>query len=486
LTDGEESCQELITIQDLTSQLFHYSHSLMPTLRTVTLGCKVNQYETEYLRQGLARVGYREPARDEPADLCVVNTCTVTGEADLKSRKLIRQLARRNPGARIIVMGCYATRAPETLASLPGVAEVITDKRQLPAFLARFGVDPVPDGIDGFGRHRAYIKIQDGCRMECSYCIIPQTRPVLVSRPPDEVLAEVRRLVDHGHREIVLTGIHLGHYGVDLDHPGRRVRLAELVARIAALEGDFRVRISSMEAAEVTRALLELMQAYPRRICPHLHLSMQSGSDAVLRRMRRRYSAERFVEQCCRVQEALDRPALTTDAIVGFPGETEADFEATCRVAERIGFSKIHVFRFSPREGTRAATFPDQISAPTRRRRGEELGQLARRLRQAYFESLAGRRLQVLVETPLDDRTGAFKERVSCSPPGQLESYLVGTSARYAPVVLPGGEERIGTFVEVIAEGIEGGADRRHAGRSGLALTRKRCPIPMISCFAAR
>ena len=185
------------------------------TLKTVTLGCKVNQYETEYVRQGLQRLGYCDAAEDEPVDLCVVNTCTVTAESEAKSRKTIRRLAKAHPEAEIIVMGCYATRAPAAAAALPGVVEVVTDKRELPSLLRRRGLDDPLAGIDRFkGRRRALVKVQDGCRMKCSYCIVSTVRPHPVSRPMEEVLDEVRRLVDQGHREIVLTGIHLGDYGI--------------------------------------------------------------------------------------------------------------------------------------------------------------------------------------------------------------------------------------------------------------------------------
>ena len=406
----------------------------MPTLKTLTLGCKVNQYETEFVRQGLARLGYREARSGEPADLCIVNTCTVTSGGEAKSRKAIRQLARQYPQAEIIVMGCYATRTPEEVAAMPGVVEVVTDKRQLPELLGRFGLVDVPTGISTFGsRHRAYVKVQDGCRMQCSYCIIPTVRPNLLSRAVDEVLDEIRRLVDNGHREIVLTGIHLGHYGVDLG--GGDVDLARLVRRIAELDGEFRVRISSIEAAEVTPELLSVMAQRGDRICPHLHISMQSGSDAVLRRMQRRWPVRKFLQRCEQVRRALDCPALTTDVIVGFPGETDEDFAATCLAVETAGFSKLHVFRFSPRQGTPAAEMPDQVPGPVKQRRAAELGELAVRLRHEYFESLAGRQLQVLVETPVEGRLGL----------------LSGTSARYVPVELSGGRELIGRLVPITA-----------------------------------
>jgi len=416
----------------------------MPTLKTLTLGCKVNQYETEFVRQGLSRLDYREARNGEPVDLCIVNTCTVTAHGEAKSRKAIRQLARQYPRAEIIVMGCYATRAADEVAAMPGVVEVVTDKRQLPDLLRRRGLVDVPTGLSGFGhRHRAYVKVQDGCRMQCSYCIIPSVRPVLTSRPVAEVLDEIGRLVDHGHREIVLTGIHLGHYGVapDGDHPD----LAGLVRRIAELPGEFRVRISSIEAVEVTGELIAVMADRGDRVCPHLHVSMQSGSDAVLERMRRRWPVRQFLKRCDEVRRLLDQPALTTDVIVGFPGETEEDFAATCRAVEAVGFSKLHVFRFSPRQGTPAAEMPRQVPEEVKRRRAEELAELGSRLRRHYFESLVGRQLQVLVETPVEGRLGR----------------LSGTSGRYAPVEMSGSEELRGRIVPVTAEAVVEG--RIHA-----------------------
>src|SRR5688500_11254379 len=252
------------------------------TLKTVTLGCKVNQYETEYVREGLLSIGYRDAAEMQPDDLCIVNTCTVTAEGDSKSRQAICRLARENPQTRIVVMGCYATRAPQEVAALPNVTEVITDKRELPDLLGRFGVTDVPTGISGFGRrHRAYVKVQDGCLLRCSFCIIPYVRPQLSSRPVEHILDEVNRLRLNGYREVVLTGIHLGHYGVEWNRSAPKdqwTRLSHLVRRIAELPGDFRVRLSSIEATEVTRELIDVMADHPEKVCPHLHISMQSGS----------------------------------------------------------------------------------------------------------------------------------------------------------------------------------------------------------------
>lgn len=407
----------------------------MPTLRTFTLGCKVNQYETELVREGLARVGFREAEGDEPADLCIVNTCTVTGESDLKSRKAVRQFARENPGAEIVVMGCYATRAEEVVGALPGVVEVLTDKRQIAGFLARRGVLDVPKGISRFGhRARAYVKVQDGCRMKCSYCVIPLARGDLASRPLADIVEEVRRLVDNGHREIVLTGIHLGHWG--LEWPKSNLGLADLVEAILALEGPFRVRLSSLEAVEVSQRLLALMADYPRRLCPHLHLPMQSGSDSVLERMQRRWASAQFVEKCLEAKESLPHPALTTDVIVGFPGETDADFEASCRAVEAIGFSKVHVFRFSPRQGAPATEMPNQIEPIVKQRRATHLAEVSDRLRGQFFRSLLGRRLEVLAESTDASQVGR----------------LLGTSARYAPVTAVGPSDLVGQLIEVEAQ----------------------------------
>jgi len=461
-------------------------HSSMPTLRTVTLGCKVNQYETEYVREGLLRLGYEEAGKGVPADLCVVNTCTVPADGDLKSRKLIRQLARQNPGTKIIVMGCYATRAPDEIRQLPNVTHVVTDKRQLPELLAMFGLVDIPSGISSFGhRHRAFVKVQDGCPMHCSYCIIPSVRPILASRPVNDVLEEVQRLVDHGHREIVLTGIHLGLYGIGLPQPdlavdqplvqpkcatpsGDRITtytnggtqdlatapftfhlqrhkntptLADLLRRVVALSGAFRVRLSSLEAAEITPELLAVMAEHPARVCAHLHISVQSGSDRILARMRRR-SGIAEVQECCQmIRKALEEPALTTDIIVGFPGESDEDFRQSCQVVERLGFSKVHVFRFSPREGTLAAEMPDQVPEPIKRDRANALIKLAERCRRNYFRRLTGRELQVLVESPLKTPLGR----------------LVGTSDRYTPVELAAHGVSPGQLVRVVAGSVAEG-----------------------------
>lgn len=413
-------------------------------LKTVTLGCKVNQYETEFIREGLAQIGYQDAEQDEAADLCIVNTCTVTNEGDSKSRKVIRQLARDNPDSRIVVMGCYATRAPEEVEALPNVVEVVTDKRELPDMLGRFGVMDIPTGISGFGnRHRAYVKVQDGCLLRCSYCIIPHVRPALTSRPMQHILDEVDRLVANGYREMVLTGIHIGHYGVDwnMNKPREEwTRLADLVRAIAERPGNFRIRISSIEATEVTKDLIAVMAQFRQKITPHLHICLQSGSDSVLRRMRRRWSKKTFINRCKLIREALVNPSFTTDVIVGFPGETDEEFAETLETVRQIGFSKIHMFPFSARRGTPAADMKDQLPKQLKKARGKQLGMLEDELRHAYFTSLIGSELEVLVEA--QDRDN--------------KSQMVGTACRYAPVQFIGEESMIGTLVKVVAERVEG------------------------------
>ena len=389
--------------------------------------------------------GYRDAENDEPADVCIVNTCTVTSEGDSKSRQVIRRLARDNPDSRIVVMGCYATRAPEDIAKLPNVVEVVTDKRELPDLLGRFGVVDVPTGISTFGdRHRAYIKVQDGCMLKCSFCIIPSVRPNLASRDEQDIVAEARRLIDHGYREIVLTGIHLGHYGVERNRglpKDQWHRLSRLVARLAELPGDFRIRLSSIEATEVTRELIGVMAENPTKVCPHLHISMQSGSDDVLRRMKRRWGSRRFVDRCRLLTESLHKPAITTDIIVGFPGETEAEFEETCEVAREVGFSKVHIFPFSARRGTPAFDMPGQLSKQEKAERVRRLAEVERQTRDAYFQGLIGERLQVMVE------------RVDVEASHQAS----GTSCRYAPVEFAGDQSMMGQLIEVEAGAVKEG-----------------------------
>jgi threonylcarbamoyladenosine tRNA methylthiotransferase MtaB len=431
----------------------------------MTLGCKVNQYETQYVKEALQANGYREAGDEEPADLCVVNTCTVTAEGDAKSRQLVRRLHQGNPQAAIVVMGCYASRDPETVRRLPGVSSVITDKDKLAEGFKSFGVATWPRGISRFdGHQRAFVKVQDGCLLNCTFCIIPKVRPTMRSRPAREICAEVTQLVARGCQEIVLTGIHLGHYGIDLSRGKPKsawCRLWHLLDQLADLPGDFRIRLSSLEAAEVRDDLVRVLSKQSR-IVPHLHLCLQSGSDKILGLMKRRYRQAGFLERCRRLRDSLDQPAFSTDVIVGFPGETEDDFQETCEVVRRAGFSKIHVFSYSPRRGTPACGFANQVAPEVATDRRRRLRDLERTLALSYHQSLLGRRLEVLVE-------GADPKR-----PG----FVLGTSCRYAPVAFPGhAPALVAKLVPVRAERVD---DNVIIGQPEPLAELTRIPLPIF------
>jgi len=417
--------------------------SLPGRVRLVTLGCRANQYESQRTLEMLEGAGWTAAAEGEPADLCLVNTCTVTHDADSKARLTVRRLGRENPGADIGVMGCATASDAGRMAALPGVTAVIDSRADLATQLARYGVVSPDSGISRFDHHqRAFLKVQDGCLLDCAYCIIPKVRPAFGSKPMTAILEEARRLVDAGHREIVLTGIHLGHYGLDLSKGRPReewTRLWHLLDALLDLPGECRFRLSSLDAAEAHPQLIQRLSAQPR-IAPHLHLCLQSGSDGVLRRMRRRYTAESYLDRCRKLREALDNPAISTDIIVGFPGETDADFEATLEVARLARFSDIHVFSYSPRRGTDAWGLPDPVDARVMRDRRLKLEALAASMAIEYRESLVGRELGVVVET-------------SAGP-----GWVVGTACRGVKVRLRGDIESLRRqLVRVKATAVEQG-----------------------------
>jgi len=378
----------------------------MATYRTETLGCKVNQYETREIEQLLDRAGLQRVGGDVEADLVVVNTCVVTAEAARQCRQTIRRMRRDHPRARLIVTGCYAAGPErERLQAIDGISLILADKDELRRRLAEelAPQDRLPSsGISHFSGHtRAFVKIQDGCNQFCSYCIVPHVRPIMRSRPADEVIDEVRRLTEAGHAEIVLSGIHLGRYGEDLSLAGA---LEDLLRRLVAPSHPShpghpsRLRLSSIEVVEVDDTLLGVMAEQPDRICPHLHLPLQSGDDAVLAAMRRPYSSDEFLRHVERIRRALPQVALTSDLIVGFPGETDEAFERTCRLCSEAGFSRLHVFPYSLRAGTPAAEMPDQVPAQVKRSRSDHLRKLGHELAARFAARLAGRTVTVLVE----------------------------------------------------------------------------------------
>ena len=396
----------------------------MNSVRFVTFGCKANQYDTQVLREALLRRGWSE--QDREADLVVVNTCTVTAEAGRKARQLARRIAREQPGVRIAMTGCLAESEPEVLRELPAVEWVLGNgeaKRPV-NFLRDLGLelDPeelgVPAGITEFAGHtRAFLKIQDGCDMACAFCIIPKVRGRSQSRSVTELTAEVRRLVESGHREIVLCGIHIGHWGRDL-----RSSLSSLMEAFCELEITdsedrpiaWRVRLSSIEATEVDDRLLAVMAARPDRICAHLHMPMQSGDDEVLAAMNRWYTVAEYLAACDRIHAVLDRPAFSADLLVGFPGETDAAFERTLETARAAGFSRIHVFPFSARPGTAAEGRPTPPVEAVRERRAR-LSELGSETAATYRASLDGSRDTILFEGGFTGLSGRY-QRVRVDP----------------------------------------------------------------------
>ncbi len=434
----------------------------MKTYAIHTLGCKVNQYESQQIRQAMERSGLAISSRTHPADVVVVNTCCVTHIASSKSRQAIRRAHRARPDAAIIVTGCLTGGDRAELQHLSDI-HIVKDKTTLPAVLNRLFANKTPvrhtdirskpanipkikdkngslsqnnasgsplispdagyqgqfmDPLHRFaGQCRAFLKIQDGCDASCTYCIIPKIRTNVCNKDVKSVLDEARNLITAGHREIVLTGIFLGAYGQTTARRKRwdaknRDALAGLVDAVARLDGLQRLRLSSLEPLDVTDRLLDVMSAHPT-IMPHLHLSLQSGSDTVLRKMARQYRIEDFIRVVKRVKAAFDRPAITTDIIVGFPGETQADFEQTLRVAEQVGFAKIHVFPFSLRKNTAAvkmAKLFGKIDGKELKRRCGALQELDYILQQRFRKSCAGLTENVLIEKnrPLRGRCSRY------------------------------------------------------------------------------
>lgn len=399
-----------------------------PPVHIATLGCKVNQCDADEMGHALAGRGYRMVGSGEPAEVYIVNTCTVTATADAKARKLIRRLARRSPDATIVVTGCLAQRDPDGVAALPEVDAVIpnTRKREMADILADFrSPDEAATSPPSPGRARAFLKIQDGCDHRCAYCIIPYVRGRPSSRPKIEVLQEVRRLTDDGIREIVLCGIRLGAFGRDRGDAS----LAQLLRSLREVPVS-RLRLSSIEPMDLSDDLLHEIADHPT-LCPHLHLPLQSGDNDVLAAMGRGYTGADFAALVERVRRAWPDAALTTDVMVGFPGETEQQFDHSCNFAREVGFTRLHVFPYSSRPGTAAVDRPDQVPPPVKRRRAQRMLALGRDLAAAAARQWIGREVEVLFEER--DRAGL----------------LTGLTPHYHRVHARGADEWIGCIVQV-------------------------------------
>ena len=403
----------------------------MKTAKLITMGCKANQYDTQSMRETLQRNGYTlvdEGMSGQQADLYLINTCTVTNVADQKARQAIRRAIRQHPNAKVLVTGCYAESDREAIEKIPGVTFVFGNREKadfqdyLDILRAEtpssseeashppnplLSIEPVQHdaireharfsrGVSDAGkRTRALIKVQDGCSAFCTYCIIPYVRGRMTSRPLDDIADEARRIADSGIKEVVITGVHLGAYGMDTS---RDKDIADILEHIHDIEGIERIRFSSIEPMYFPDAIGERMAALPKCM-PHFHLPLQAGSDAVLRRMRRRYTTAQFAHLVENLRRVFgDDVGITTDIMVGFPGETDVHFEASCRFVEEIGFSQLHVFRYSPRKGTPAATYPDQVSPHISAARSQAMIALGERLNTAFRQRMLGKQKAVLIE----------------------------------------------------------------------------------------
>ena len=388
----------------------------MKKAASFALGCKVNQYESEAIAELFAEKGYEIVGIDEEADVYVINTCTVTNFGDKKSRQLIRKVKRQNENAIVAVVGCYAQTAPKELMEIAGVNLVIgtKDRAQIVEMVEQYdranGVENhvsdimkervfEPLSIQKLAnRTRAYLKIQDGCSQYCSYCIIPYARGPIRSREPQEVVAEVKRLAENGFKEVVLTGIHVASYGKDR----RDTSLLDILKQVHEVEGIERIRFSSIEPNVVTEEFAQTMAALPK-VCDHFHLSLQSGCDKTLKEMNRKYDTEKYRQAVATLRKYLPKVALTTDIIVGFPGETEEDFRESYAFAEEIGFAKIHVFPYSPKRGTPAAARKDQLLNAVKSERSHTLIQLSDRMAADFLADAVGTDAEVLYERAVGD-----------------------------------------------------------------------------------
>lgn len=413
------------------------------TLAVTTLGCKVNQYDTDSVVTQFLEQGYQQVEFHEVADVYLINTCTVTNLGDRKSRQMIRRAHRKNPAAKVVVMGCLAQTTPEDIKALEGVTLVVgTDGRgrifeeieRLDAGKQEslvnniFEVTEFEDlpSLDFSGRTRASLKIQDGCDQFCSYCRVPFARGGSRSRARASVLEQARAIIAAGYTEIVLTGIHLGLYGKDLEPS---ISLAEISEEIANLPGLLRLRIGSVDPHEITDELISLIAEHPV-LCRQIHLPLQSGSDQVLTKMRRNYSRTEFIDVVERIKAQVPEVAITTDIMVGFPGETEEDFQQTVALAKEVGFSKIHIFQYSKRAGTAAAKFPNQIPSSMKETRSKGLIELSNTLAENYHRSFINQQVDVLVEKQVENiLSGHTDNYVQVSFPldsSSLESDFIG------------------------------------------------------------
>ena len=420
------------------------------SVAATTLGCKVNQAETDSMLDMLSAAGADIVDFEEKADIYIVNTCSVTNIADKKSRQMLHRAKKRNPESIVIAACCYVQSAKELLEQDESVDIVISNnkKKDITDIVNDYinvrkneGGDAPADGekkeyfvdisketeYEEMGGHvpvghtRAYVKIQDGCNQFCSYCIIPYVRGRIRSRSEEAVIAEVTELAESGIKEVVLTGIHISSYGKDKNNEGA---LIDLIDAISKIKGIKRIRLGSLEPGIITEDFVRRVSAN-KKVCPHFHLSLQSGCNTILKRMNRKYTREQYFEKCEMLREAYDAPALTTDVIVGFPGETDEEFEETVQYLTKLNLYEMHIFKYSPRKGTVAAAMKDQVSPEVKNKRSDVLLELAERGKKAYEAKYEDAELEVLVEEVLHREDG---------------TYLRGHTERYMDILIKAGD----------------------------------------------
>ncbi len=382
----------------------------MKSIAFTTLGCKVNMYDTEAMMELFADKGYRIVDFDDLADIYIINTCTVTNFGDKKSRQMIRRARRKNPNAIVAATGCYAQVAPEKVSAIEGINIVLGTKDRsriveiIEGYEGKGVVNAVTDirGEKEFeplrinrlaNRTRAFIKIQEGCDRYCTYCIIPYARGPVRSRRPEDIISEVERLAQNGFKEIVLTGIHVASYGADLGD----ITFCDIIEQVHDTEGIERIRFSSVEPTVITDDFIERIKKLPK-VCDHYHLSLQSGCNKTLKAMNRRYTSEEYAAACDKLRNAFPNVAVTTDIIVGFPAERDEDYRESLSFAEKMKLSKIHVFPYSPKEGTPAAKMKEQIPPDVKDRRSEEMIALSNMLSRQFMSRFEGKEAEVLFE----------------------------------------------------------------------------------------
>lgn len=434
------------------------------SVAATTLGCKVNQAETDSMLDMLSAAGADIVDFEEKADIYIVNTCSVTNIADKKSRQMLHRAKKRNPESIVIAAGCYVQSAKELLEQDESVDIVISnnkkkditdivndyinvrkneggdapadgEKKEYFVDISKETEDEEMGGHVPVGHTRAYVKIQDGCNQFCSYCIIPYVRGRIRSRSEEAVIAEVTELAESGIKEVVLTGIHISSYGKDKNNEGA---LIDLIDAISKIKGIKRIRLGSLEPGIITEDFVRRVSAN-KKVCPHFHLSLQSGCNTILKRMNRKYTREQYFEKCEMLREAYDAPALTTDVIVGFPGETDEEFEETVQYLTELNLYEMHIFKYSPRKGTVAAAMKDQVSPEVKNKRSDVLLELAERGKKAYEAKYEGAELEVLVEEVLHREDG---------------TYLRGHTERYMDILIkardiPMPESFVNSFVYV-------------------------------------